>query len=58
MTKDEIKMTREQHKKMREKSGYKYRFYVDEPKPYNHYNFLKRLSKLQKRGDKRDVRKS
>lgn len=53
--KNNIKMDREAHKKMREKAGYQYRFVVDRPRAYNHYDFLKKISlKKKKGGDKKE----
>ena len=54
MTKDKnISMTREDHMKMRKKAGFKYKFTITESKPYDHYEFLKSLSKLKKGGEKK-----
>jgi len=48
-----IKMTREDHVKMRKSAGFKYEFTVTESKPYDHYEFLKSLSKLKNGGEKK-----
>ncbi len=47
-----IKMTREDHAKMRKEAGFKYKFTITEVKPYDHFKFLETLSKLQLKGDK------
>ena len=49
----DISMTREDHEKMRKEAGYRYKFTVTESKPYDHYEFLKSLSKLKKGGEKK-----
>ena len=50
-----IKISREDHVKMRKSAGFKYKFEVTESKPYDHYKFLETLSKLKfKGGDKKD----
>ncbi len=51
--KDKISMTREDHVKMRKEAGYTYKFTITESKPYDHYEFLKSLSKLKKGGEKK-----
>ena len=51
--KDKIPMTREDHEKMRKDAGYRYKFTITESKPYDHYEFLKTLSKLKKGGEKK-----
>ena len=54
MTKDkDISMTREDHARMRKEAGFKYEFTVTESKPYDHYEFLKTLSKLKIGGEKK-----
>ena len=57
MVKKNIKMTREDHARMRKEAGYKYKFTVTEVKPYDHFKFLETLSKLQQRGEKKDESK-
>jgi len=58
MPKDKtIKVGREEHKKMRKSAGYKYKFEVSEPKPYDHYKWLESLSKLKLGGDRKDDKK-
>ena len=47
-----IKISREDHARMRKEAGFKYKFTITESKPYDHYEFLKSLSKLQLKGDK------
>ena len=55
--KDKIIMTREDHVKMRKDAGFKYEFTVTESKPYDHYEFLKTLSKLKIGGESKNGRK-
>ena len=43
------KISREDHVKMRKSAGFKYKFEVSESKPYDHYEFLKTLSKRIKK---------
>lgn len=52
-----INMTRKELEKLRKSAGFKYKFKVTESKPYDHFKWLKSLSKLQLRGDKKNVRK-
>ncbi|KKL75801.1 hypothetical protein LCGC14_2051330, partial [marine sediment metagenome] len=52
-----IKISREDHEKMRKSAGFKYKFTITESKPYDHYEFLKTLSKLKRGGEKKNDRK-
>lgn len=55
MPKDKnIKVKREEHKKLRKAFGYDRKFKV-EGKPYSRYNYLKKLSEIKIRGgDRKD----
>ena len=49
----DIKMTRKELVKIRKDAGFKYKFTITESKPYDHYEFLKSLSKLKNGGEKK-----